>query len=133
MKNDERRLMRLARAQHELVKQIEAQISAANRHVADLAITRLSTMAAVDRAGVSGLVFYAAAMRRLSELETARAAMDQKLQSLSGNLIKARAKEDILLQRTGRVAAANERREFETRALEVSLPHKATSKPRMMK
>ena len=135
MTGDVKRLLRLARAQMDLAKMLELKLAQEQRQLLALAQTRVETMAAIERVSTAGLIFYAAAMRRLTELDGDIAAKKQRALDSAGRLLRARNRQDILLERAAVLETIRHRRslEEETREIALAMCGKAAGKKHMLK
>ncbi|MCA3561389.1 MAG: hypothetical protein IOC82_10235 [Aestuariivirga sp.] len=95
----------------------------------------MDTLSALERASTAGLVFYAAALRRLSNLDASIAASEREARALTARLLMTRGREDVLLRRAGEAAtlqrlhAAME----EGREAALAMAEKAPGKPGVVK
>ena len=127
------RLQRLSAAQFELSLFLEARVVSVRSELQEIEETRLQSLAALDRAGSAGLVFYAAAMRRLSELDNARISSEKALSEISQKLARSRYRHDVLRRRAAEMASVESRRVLEKEIMEGPLVLKATDKQNVVK
>lgn len=132
MKTETKRLLRLAQGQAQLTRLLEAQVLATRQELARLHEVRAGTMAALDRAGPTGLVVYAAAMRRLIELDIATARMAGELGDMEKKLFLATGRQDILMRHARKLAASEERAALESEARDNLFAGKGRGKPRVL-
>lgn len=133
MRNEILRLHRLSAAQFELSLFLEARVVSVRSELQKIEETRLQSLAALDRAGSAGLVFYAAAMRRLSELDNARISSEKALSEISQKLARSRYRHDVLRRRAAEMASVESRRVLEKEIMEGPLVLKATDKQNVVK
>jgi hypothetical protein len=135
LSTDPARLQRIARAQSELARLLEGRIAVEQRRGEDLLHARAGTAAALERMSREGLMFYAAALRRLSELDRAVAGNEAIRRDLLAKLLAARSRQDVLQQRANAQAAAVERRQLteETAETVAAMQERATGKPDVVK
>lgn len=129
MKPEIKRLLRLAQAQLQLSRLLEARIIATRQELSELQETRAATFAALDRAGSAGLVVYAAALRRLADLDTATSEATARLKVMNRRLLDMKGRQDILMRRAGALQASAERILLEAETREALLSTKARGKP----
>ncbi|PZF77378.1 hypothetical protein DK847_08640 [Aestuariivirga litoralis] len=110
MTRSSQRLQRLARAQADLAELLESKIAASQRRGNDLASTRAGTLAALERISMEGLTFYAAALRRLTELDNATIENDALRRDLLAQLRQVRTRQDALQRKADAQAAVMMRR-----------------------
>jgi hypothetical protein len=127
------RLQRLSAAQFELSRFLEARVVSVRSELQEIEETRLQSLAALDRAGSAGLMFYAAAMRRLSELDNARISSEKALSEISQKLARSRYRHDVLRRRAAEMASVESRRVLEKEIMEGPLVLKATDKQNVVK
>lgn len=129
------RLLRLARAQGDMAALLEHKFESEAHKGAELAHVRSGTLSALERISTSGLVFYAAALRRLAEIDGAIAASEQVRRELSRKLLQARKRQEGLMRRAGDFLEKRERKIAEEEAREVGLAmaDKATGKQEVVK
>lgn len=133
MRNEILRLQRLSAAQFELSLFLEARVVSVRSELQEIEETRLQSLAALDRAGSAGLVFYAAAMRRLSELDNARISSEKALSEISQKLARSRYRHDVLRRRAAEMASGESRRVLEKEIMEGPSVLKATDKHSVVK
>ena len=133
MKKDIDGLLRLAGTQREFARLLESRIVRTCSRLEELGRNRADMLLAVERASTAGLVVYAAAMRRLAEMDNARAAMEQAVSDMNRKLLKARGAHDALMGRADELVDVQSRKAVEEDAREVALAMKATGKHRMLK
>lgn len=129
------RLLRLARTQSEFARLLEVKVVAARHHVGQLEQTRAGVMSALDRAGGTGLVLYAATMRRLNDISVTVKAREVELAELNRTLLKVRLRQEVLTRRAEEAKWNGDRKTIELEVLEVSLgmQGKATGKHGVIK
>lgn len=135
MRVDAKRLHRLAEAQSDLAELLERQIAAERQRGRELAAARDGTFAALTRLSTEGLAFYAAALRRLAELDEAVASSEAQRRDLLGRLLAARGRQEVLQRRADAEIARSERRALFEQTTEsvVARQIKATGKGDMLK
>lgn len=129
------RLLRLARAQADMASYLEHKVESEAQKGVELAQIRSGTLSAVERNSASGLVFYAAALRRLTEIDVAIASNEQVRRELANKLLQARKRQEGLMRRAEELQEKRERKATEEEAREVGLAmaDKATGKHDVMK
>jgi len=129
------RLLRLARAQADMASYLEHKVESEAQKGVELAQIRSGTLSAVERNSASGLVFYAAALRRLTEIDVAIASNEQIRRELANKLLQARKRQEGLMRRAEELQEKRERKATEEEAREVGLAmaDKATGKHDVMK
>lgn len=132
MKVQTRRLLRLAQAQLQLSRLLEARILATRQELRQLQETQAGVRAAVDRAGPAGIVVYASAMRRLVDLDVAVADAGRRLKDMDRRLLVSRSRLDILMRRFTTLSAMEVRTSLESEAREGLFTAKARGKPGMV-
>lgn len=135
MSPEPRRLLRLARAQADMASLLELRFETETRRGAELLLTRADTMAALERTSTAGLVFYAAGLRRLAEIDGAIAASEQSRREIAKRLLGVRRRQEGLMRRARTYQEKGERKAEEDEALEVALAmaDKATGKNDVVK
>lgn len=135
MSPEPKRLLRLARAQADMASLLELRFETETRKGVVLVQNRLGTLAALERASTSGLVFYAAGLRRLAEIDGAIAVNEQSKRDVAKQLLQARRRQESLMRRAGELQEAGERKNAEEDAREVALAmaKKATGKNDVVK
>lgn len=135
MTADPRRLRRLARAQADLADLLEHRFESEARKGTELAHVKSGTLSALERISTSGLVFYAAALRRLAEVDAAIAMSEQVRRDLARKLLQARRRQETLMRRALELQRTQDRKVAAEEAREVALAmtDKATGKPHVMK
>lgn len=135
MTADPRRLRRLARAQADLADLLEHRFESEARKGTELAHVKSGTFSALERISTSGLVFYAAALRRLAEVDAAIAMSEQVRRDLARKLLQARRRQETLMRRALEQQQTQDRKVVTEEAREVALAmaDKATGKPHVMK
>ena len=129
------RLLRLARAQADMASYLEHKVESEAQKGVELAQIRSGTLSAVERNSAAGLVFYAAALRRLTEIDVAIASNEQVRRELANKLLQARKRQEGLMRRAEELQEKRERKATEEEAREVGLAmaDKATGKHDVMK
>lgn len=129
------RLLRLARAQADMASYLEHKVESEAQKGVELAQIRSGTLSAVERNSAAGLVFYAAALRRLTEIDVAIASNEQIRRELANKLLQARKRQEGLMRRAEELQEKRERKATEEEAREVGLAmaDKATGKHDVMK
>ncbi len=133
MRGEVDRLLRLAGTQHEFARLLESRIARVRSDLADLEQKRLEMMLAVERASTAGLVVYAAAMRRLAEIDNARIALEQRVSEMNGKMLKAKGAQEVFARRADTLEKVQERKVIEEESREVALAMKATGKHGVVK
>jgi len=133
LKDETARLVRLSSTQMERARLLEARVISARQQMDELEQTIGGTVAALDRAGGAGLMFYAAAMRRLADLNRTRELRRKALDDLTRKLVKAKISQDVLERRVGAVRLVEERKLLEDETRESALLLKASGKHIVMK
>ena len=135
MSSNQKRLQRLARAQSDLSRLLEMRIAAEQRNGEELAQARVGMAAALERMSREGLMFYAAALRRLSELDKAAADSEAFRRDLMGKLLAARSRQDTLQRKADAQAAIEERKILMDEAAEtvIAMQEKAPGKRDVIK
>ena len=129
------RMLRLARAQADMASYLEHKVESEAQKGVELAQIRSGTLSAVERNSAAGLVFYAAALRRLTEIDVAIASNEQVRRELANKLLQARKRQEGLMRRAEELQEKRERKATEEEAREVGLAmaDKATGKHDVMK
>lgn len=129
------RMLRLARAQADMASYLEHKVESEAQKGVELAQIRSGTLSAVERNSASGLVFYAAALRRLTEIDVAIASNEQVRRELANKLLQARKRQEGLMRRAEELQEKRERKATDEEAREVGLAmaDKATGKHDVMK
>ncbi|MFO1131775.1 MAG: hypothetical protein U1E16_07190 [Hyphomicrobiales bacterium] len=114
---------------------LELRFETETRRGAELLLTRADTMAALERTSTAGLVFYAAGLRRLAEIDGAIAASEQSRREIAKRLLGVRRRQEGLMRRARTYQEKGERKAEEDEALEVALAmaDKATGKNDVVK
>lgn len=129
------RMLRLARAQADMASYLEHKVESEAQKGVELAQIRSGTLSAVERNSAAGLVFYAAALRRLTEIDVAIASNEQVRRELANKLLQARKRQEGLMRRAEELQEKRERKATDEEAREVGLAmaDKATGKHDVMK
>ena len=117
----EKRLLRLARAQLHLASMLEQRLVAEQVQLNAAEESRLATIAALDRVSIAGLAFYAAAMRRLSQVDKDITSRKSVVRDLSSQLLRARSRQDILAERAAELESVRVRENVEEESREIAL------------
>ena len=129
------RLLRLARAQGDMAAILEHRFESETQKGLELSHVRSGTLSALERISTAGLVFYAAALRRLAEIEGAIADSEQVRRELARKLLQARKRQEGLVRRAGELREKHERKmaEEEARDVGLAMADKATGKHQVVK
>jgi len=122
---DAKRLLRLAQAQSEMARVVEGKLAAERQCTTSLEEVKSGTMEAIERAGASGLVCYASALRRLADIDKAIASSEQSKLDLIQRLLRARGHQELLMHQAKTLDAVHERKILDDEAREVSLAMRA--------
>lgn len=135
MSSELRRLLRLARAQSDMASLLEHKLRSEDARLRELEATKSGTLAALERACTAGLVFYAAALKRLTEIDTSLATSERVRGGLGTKLLQARHRQETLLRRAGelQVAIARKTNDEEARDTALAMHEKATGKDGVLK
>lgn len=135
MRDDANRLWRLARTKSEFARLLELRVVAARHHLGQLEEARVGILSALDRAGGTGLVLYATAMRRLNDIGVTMKAREVEIAELNHTLLKTRLREEVLMRRAEEAKLTSDRKAIELEVMEVSLGMhgKATGKDGVLK
>lgn len=118
---DAKRLRRLLRAQRELARSLEQKLLVERRLLSALEETRTEILLTLERAGISGVVLSAAAVRRLVELDGDISARQQGVRDVAGQVLGARGRQRGLADRATRRDSVQLRKELEDDAREMTL------------
>jgi hypothetical protein len=130
-----RRLLRLARSQADMAALLEHRFETETQRGAELAQIKAGTLAALERTSTAGLVFYAAALRRLAEIDEAIATNEQARREVAKHLLQVKRRQEGLMRRAGELQEIHDRKltEEETRDVALAMADKATGKHDVVK
>lgn len=114
-------MMRLARAQGEMVRSLEARLTQQERTVASLSALCAELDRLVSSGGSGGLAHFPGALRALAAEEAALREARMELDNIRSQLIAAKARHKSLDQRAKGLREAWERKTGEEEALEAAL------------
>ena len=118
---DLEKLSRLAKAQRDIGRLLEAKLVGEQEHLQQLERARTDMMAALDRIVASGLVHYTSAQRRFADLDRNIARSRLALQELQMKLRKAKGSEQALWDRAADVESVELRKRTEEDGQEAAL------------
>ena len=130
MRDEQDRLLRLARTQRELARLLEAKLISGTHRLSQLEHTRAGILSSLDRVGGAGLMVYAATLRRLMDISVAVKRVEVEIAEHNRALLKVRLRQEVLTRRAKQLKATDDRKAMEVEALEVSIGmhRKATGK-----
>lgn len=114
-------MMRLAQAQGELVKSLEARFAQQERVVAALTASRAELDSLASSGGIGGLAFLPVALRNLAAAEAALSEANRKLEDVRKELLSAKGRHKALDTRARLLREASERKALEEDTLETAL------------
>ena len=134
LRDEQDRLLRLARTQRELARLLEAKLISGTHRLSQLEHTRAGILSSLDRDGGAGLVLYAATMRRLMDIGVAVKSVEVEIAEHNRTLLNVRLRQEVLTRRAEQVRVTEERKAMEGEALEASIGmhRKATGKHGML-
>ena len=115
------RILRLARAQGEMVKALESKLAQQDRIVAALFAARGEFDRLASAAGAAGLAFLPMVLRSLATTEAELREVEMRLDGLRKDLLAAKSREKALEKRAKLLWSAMERKTVEEGALETAL------------
>lgn len=134
LRDEQDRLLRLARTQRELARLLEAKLISGTHRLSQLEHTRAGILSSLDRDGGAGLVLYAATMRRLMDIGVAVKSVEVEIAEHNRTLLNVRLRQEVLTRRAEQVRVTDERKAMEGEALEaaIGMHRKATGKHGML-
>ena len=134
LRDEQVRLLRLARTQRELARLLEAKLISGTHRLSQLEHTRAGILSSLDRDGGAGLVQYAATMRRLMDIGVAVKSVEVEIAEHNRTLLNVRLRQEVLTRLAEQVRVTDERKAMEGEALEASIGihRKATGKHGML-
>jgi len=133
LKAEADRLLRLANTHGKMIQVLEIRITRLRLQIEELDRRKAAMMDAIERGSVLALVFYAAATRRLGEIEATKVSAERAMEELRHKLFSMSGRRDILMRRTAALTAVDVRKGREEEAREVALRMKATGKHGVMR
>ena len=94
LRDEQDRLLRLARTQRELARLLEAKLISGTHRLSQLEHTRAGILSSLDRDGGAGLVLYAATMRRLMDIGVAVKSVEVEIAEHNRTLLNVRLRQE---------------------------------------